>query len=402
MRRKIRSLGKLKGVNKKIGKLKDVNRKIGAFDWQKYDFTLIVMITAIVIFGVVMVFSASYYYSINNSETGTPYLFLKKQIGLTIIGFILMFVCAHFINYKEFRKYNRLILAASVLLLIAVLIPGVGTTVNGATRWIRIGITLMPGELAKPAVLIFTAAVFSKNPKRIKQPKYIFSVLGIVGVMALLIMKQPNLSTAITMVLLCGGIMFVAGLSWTYVGVCVVGGACAVTAKIVSEGGYQLDRVLSFMDPFEQMGGGGYQAAQSLLAFGTGGFTGVGLGKSVQKNLYLPEAQTDFILSIIGEELGFVRVLILLGVFFAIIYKCFSIGLRAPDRFGMLLCCGVGILIGVQVVFNVAIVTSMMPPTGIALPFISYGGNSLWIFMGLMGMVLNVDKQSREAERKLQ
>lgn len=396
MRRKIRSLVK----NKKTEKLKCVSDRVANFDLQNYDFTLIVLVTIIVIFGVVMVFSASYYAAINSE--GNPYSFLKKDVVLAAAGFVIMFVCAHIIDYRLFKKYNRVIIAVAILLLIAVMVPGVGIEKNGATRWIYVGFTVMPGELAKPAVLVFTASVFSKNAKRIKQFKYIVPVLAIVGGMAVLIIMQPNLSTAITLVLLCGGIMFIAGLPWIYVGICAIGGTCVVAAKIISEGGYQQDRVISFMDPFAQMGGDGYQVAQSLLAFGTGGFTGVGLGKSVQKNLYLPEAQTDFILSIIGEELGFVRVLILLGLFFMIVYKCFSIGVRAQDRFGMLLCCGVGILIGVQVVFNLAIVTSSMPPTGVALPFISYGGNSLWIFMGLIGMVLNVDKQSKESERKLQ
>ncbi len=382
-------------------KIRSLKNKIPKLDWRQYDCTLIFLVTALVIFGVVMVFSASYYYSINTSPDGSPYVFLKKEIVLAAVGFVLMFLCAHVIDYKFFGSMSRIILIISLGLLGAVLVPGIGSTANGATRWINIfGFTIMPGELAKPAILVFTAAYFAHDMRRAKHFfKGVLPVLMILGVMFVLIALQPNLSTALTVVLICGGIMFIAGLPVRHMLWLGGIGAGAIIVKVLSAGGYQADRVLSFLDPFEQAGGDGYQATQSLLALGTGGIGGVGIGKSVQKNLYLPEAQTDFILSIIGEELGFIGVVILLGVFFTIVYKCFVIASHAPDRFGMLTASGVGILIGLQVVFNVAIVTSSMPPTGIALPFISYGGNSLWIFMGLIGIVLNIDKKSREIER---
>lgn len=357
------------------------------------DFPLTVMVTILVVFGVVMIFSASYYYSINTF--GTPYYYLKNQMFMAVSGFVIMWLVSR-IDYRYFQKLSFIILILSFLLLFLIFTP-LGETRNGATRWLNLGISVMPGELAKPAILVFAAAYFSEKADKIKSLKGMLPVIAAAGLMFVLIYLQPNLSTALTVVIVAAGVMFLAGMPWGYVFTAAGLMAGGVAVMLIAGGGYQLERVLSFLDPFKEAQGDGFQVVQSLLALGTGGFSGVGLGKSVQKNLYLPEAQTDFILSVIGEELGFIGIFFLLTVFILLVWRTFYIGVNAPDKFGMFLCGGIAIMTGIQVVFNVAVVTSSMPPTGVALPFISYGGNALWIFMGLYGIVLNVSRHTKDA-----
>ena len=220
----------------------------------------------------------------------------------------------------------------------------------------------------------------------------ILPILAYTAIVGALIIKQPNLSTAITVVIISIGVAFLAGMHWRYILLMVGGAVAGAYYLFFIDKGYWHERVISFMDPFADELGSGYQVVQGLLALGSGGLYGKGLGQSVQKNLYLPEPQNDFILAIIGEELGFLGILALMIVYALIVWRIFYIAIKSKDNFGMLLSAGVAIMIGAQVVLNVAVVTSSMPPTGIALPFVSYGGNALWIFMVLIGIVLNVSK----------
>lgn len=359
------------------------------------DFPLVVVVVLLVIFGTVMIFSASYYFSI--SREGTPYAYLKKQVVYAAIGFVLMYLFS-LIDYHIYKKYAIWILAANIVLLLALFTP-LGMTVNGATRWINLKVmTIMPGELAKIGIIIFAAAYFSNNMSRAKKLSTQLPLIVITLVICGLIYKQPNLSTAMTVVAIAIGISFLAGLNYRYlIGLLVIAvGGMAGIAMFGS--GYQRDRILSFMDPMKDALGDGFQVVQSLLALGNGGLTGVGIGKSVQKTLYLPEPQTDFILAIVGEELGFIGIAVLMLLFILLVWRTFIVSVKAPDKFGMLVCGGVGLMVAIQVIFNVAVVTSSMPPTGVALPFISYGGNSLWIFLTLFGVVLNVSRQERKLE----
>ncbi|MGN0733748.1 MAG: putative lipid II flippase FtsW [Emergencia sp.] len=364
------------------------------------DFAIVILVTILVIFGVVMVFSASYYKSINDTTSGTPFAFLKRQAIYAAIGFFIMAACAN-INYKYYKRFAPLILLASFILLVAVLTP-LGFSSGGATRLIRLGpISIMPGEVAKLAVIIFVAAYLSTDSKLILSFKSgVLPMLAVMVVFGGLIIKQPNLSTAITVCGIIAGIMFIAGLQWRYVISALILGSGAIGFLVAFGdkigGAHWKKRIVSFLDPFADALGDGFQVVQSLLALGSGGLFGLGLGKSIQKNLYLPEPQNDFILAIIGEELGFVGVLALLIVYMLLIWRCFHVCLNAPDRFSMLMCGGITVMLALQVILNVAVVTSSMPPTGIALPFISYGGNSLWIFMASMGIMLNVSKKSRQ------
>lgn len=359
------------------------------------DFPLVVVVVLLVIFGTVMIFSASYYFSI--SREGTPYAYLKKQVVYAAIGFVLMYLFS-LIDYHIYKKYAIWILAANIVLLLALFTP-LGMTVNGATRWINLKVmTIMPGELAKIGIIIFAAAYFSNNMSRAKKLSTQLPLIVITLVICGLIYKQPNLSTAMTVAAIAIGISFLAGLNYRYlIGLLVIAvGGMAGIAMFGS--GYQRDRILSFMDPMKDALGDGFQVVQSLLALGNGGLTGVGIGKSVQKTLYLPEPQTDFILAIVGEELGFIGIAVLMLLFILLVWRTFIVSVKAPDKFGMLVCGGVGLMVAIQVIFNVAVVTSSMPPTGVALPFISYGGNSLWIFLTLFGVVLNVSRQERKLE----
>lgn len=367
--------------------------------WGHIDFPLLILVTILVIFGVVMVFSASYYYSINS--TGTPYSYLWKQGAFAVSGFIIMLIVSVF-DYHIVRKLAILVAAAELVLLVLIFTP-LGVTVNEATRWLAIpgvGLTIMPGELAKPAIIILAASYFSAQMKRAQTFSGLLPIVVYTVICCVLIVKQPNLSTAITVFIIAVGIAFVAGMKWRWIGLILAGGVAGGFYLVAIDDGYWHARVMSFTDPFADALDEGFQVVQSLLALGTGGVLGLGLGKSVQKNLYLPEPQNDFILAIIGEELGFIGIAALLIVYALTVWRIFYISMRAKDNFGMLLGAGVGIMIGAQVVLNVAVVTSSMPPTGIALPFVSYGGNSLWILMALMGMVLNISRQPQYADEE--
>ena len=371
-----------------LGRLKDNFISTG-----QTDFILLASATALVIFGVVMVFSSSYYIALNRE--GTPFYYLGRQIFFATTGFIMMYLMSKF-DYHKLIRFTLPVMIFALLLLILV-IAGLGRTVNNATRWIALGpITIMPGEFAKVAVIMFVAGFIARDHTRVYSlRKGILPVAAVTMVYAILIIRQPNLSTALTVAGIAFGMLFLAGLQWRYL-IAVIATMFGGVLLLIRVGGYAhwQSRLLSFSDPFKYALGEGFQVVQSLLALGTGGFFGLGLGKSVQKNLYLPEPMNDFILSIVGEELGLVGVFFLMSLFMVLIWRCFIVSMHAPDRYGMLLAGGTAVMIAIQVIMNVAVVTSSMPPTGVALPFISYGGNALWICMGLVGVVLNVSRQS--------
>lgn len=360
------------------------------------DFWLTALVLALVTFGVIMVFSASYYYAINKGYS--PYHYLIRGTIWACIGTAAMLFMAGF-DYHRFKgRFSWFILGVSFILLCLLFTP-LGKTLNNATRWLDLGIiTIMPGELAKPACIIFTAAFLSKEPRLIRDPvRGLLPIFGMMVVFAGLIMLQPNTSTAITLCVIILGMLFIGGINLIYFGMLGGAGIAAFAFLILSdESGYRMARVTSFLDPFADPRGGGYQVVQGLLAMGSGGLFGKGLGKSMQKTLYLPEPQNDFILAIIGEELGFIGLLMLLIAYLLLIWRCVKVCLNAPDTLGRLLASGVTIMLAVQVILNIMVVTSMMPPTGIILPFVSWGGNALVIFMACMGIVLNVSRHSKK------
>ncbi|MDO5490851.1 MAG: putative lipid II flippase FtsW [Bacillota bacterium] len=379
-----------------------MRRKIalpGGDNLKTVDFGFLLITLILVAFGLVMVFSASYYSSI--SVNGTPFYYLIRDGIWVCAGLIMMFI-GMTLDYRNYKKLALPIMLACLAALVLVLV--IGATRNGATRWLAVGpITFMPGEWAKLGMVFFLAWFFGEKPVRARS--ILLGILPAVIVtagFAFLIIRQPNLSTALTVCGIAVAMMLVAGMDWAYVGAAAglgVGGFLFIV--LFMKDTYWYARITNFTDPFQDMYGEGYQVAQSLLALGSGGLTGVGLGRSVQKSLYLPEPQNDFILAIIGEELGFIGVIVLLIVYCLLIWRGMRIALRAPDQFGMLLASGVVMMVAIQVILNVAVVTASMPATGINLPFISYGGNGLLMFMFSAGVLLNISKQEtriREAE----
>lgn len=357
------------------------------------DFLLTIIVLGLVVFGVIMVFSASYYSSI--SETGDPYAYLKDDVKWAILGAIVMLFTAMF-DYHHYRRFAPMLVAVSFVLL-GLLFTPLGVTRNNATRWIGVGgFTLMPGEVAKICAILFVAWYLSKDPKRIRSLfRGVIPLFGLSAAYFGLIILQPNLSTAITICAIIVGMMFVAGLNIAYlVGIGGLGVVGILGLVFTDQDGYWMKRITSFVDPFQDPLGSGWQVIQSLLALGSGGLFGVGLGKSIQKTLYLPEPQNDFIFSIIGEELGFIGCLLLIICYVILIWRGSHIALNAPDLFGTLIASGITIMLAVQVILNIAVVTSSMPPTGITLPLVSYGGNALMLFMGSFGILLNISRHS--------
>jgi len=365
-----------------------VKRKI-----KSVDFFLIILTLGLVIFGIVMVFSASYYTAIN--KEGDPYYYLKRDLIWAAGGLLLMWLTT-VIDYRFYAKTAPYIMAVSLVLL-ALLFTSLGETRNNATRWLGVGdYTIMPGEIVKIAIIIFTAWYLSKDPSRIRSfTRGVLPLVSLCLVCTLMIIKQPNLSTAITVSGIIFGMMFIAGLNIIYF-IGVIGAGATVVSGLVlaDQSGYWFKRITSFMNPFADHLDSGFQVVQSLLALGSGGLFGLGLGKGIQKNLYLPEPQNDFILAIIGEELGYIGCIILFAAYVLLIWRGIRIALNAPDMFGSLLASGITIMLAIQVMLNIAVVTSSLPPTGITLPFVSYGGNALMLFMGSMGILLSISRRS--------
>lgn len=357
------------------------------------DLSIVLLVAILTIFGTLMIFSASYYYSI--SQYDDPYHYLTRQVAWLIMGAIAMWAIS-MIDYHVWARLWVIAYVVGFVLLILVLTP-LGSSAYGATRWIAIGpITIMPGEIAKICMILFLTGFFSKHPKWATSfKKCILPVGAATAAYAVLILLQPNMSTAFTVVFIVGGMLLVAGARYLHLGELVVAaGSLGLVLIFADRSGYKYKRLLSFLDPFEDPLDTGWNVVQSLLALGTGGLTGRGLGNSIQKNLYLPMPQNDFILAIIGEELGFIGVFLLIIVYLLLIWRGCHIAINAKDLTGLMLASGIIIMIGVQVIINIAVVTSSMPPTGIILPFVSYGGNAQLILMGAMGILLNISKSS--------
>lgn len=383
-------------MNKKSNVIKLNTQSIKKKSYFDMDLAILLVICGIIVFGLVMVYSASYYYSLD--EFGTPSHWFVRQVFWVSMGFVVMLFC-YLVDYHFWLKFWKIAYGVGLFLLVLVLIPGIGTTTYGATRWIYIGpISLMPGEISKPCLILFITGYFTKH--REWGSDFLKGTIVVVlagGLYAGLILMQPNMSTAFTVIFIAAGMLIVAGIKlWQFV-LCAGGGAAAGVALIFSSD-YRRARFTSYMDPFKEdvRLNEGWNAVQSLLAIGTGGAFGKGLGNSVQKNLYLPMGHNDFILAIIGEELGFVGIAIIMGAYVFFFYRGFLVSIRAKDYEGMMLSFAITFWVAVQVVIHFAVVTSSMPPTGVVLPFISYGGNSILLFMGAIGILLNISKQNRE------
>jgi cell division protein FtsW len=299
------------------------------------------------------------------------------------------------VNYKVYKKFALPFMGVNILLLLMTRFSPLGIELNYAKRWLDIGFsTLMTSEVTKFACIIMTATIISNRKNQINNLGTIIQPFIYVGLSVLLIIIQPDLSTSVTILFVTFGMLFIAGMHYIYVAGIASVGIFGIILLILFEP-YRLKRFTTFLDPFKDPLGNGYQVIQSLYALGSGGIFGLGLGKSRQKFFYLPEPQNDFIFAIIGEELGYIGGIFVLILFAFLIIRCLQLVVKAPDMFSSMLVAGITLQIGIQVLINIGVATSSIPNTGLPLPFISYGGTSLVIFMCAMGIILNVSRYSK-------
>ena len=361
----------------------------------RIDFLLLFCVLLLVSFGILMVYSASYYSA--NLQYGDSHFFMKKQIVGVVLGLAGM-IFMYFFDYKKLEKIKWVALIISAVLLALVFIPGLGVKVYGARRWINLGFfTLQPSEIAKFGFVIFAAASLSKAHRQVKSFKGLIPTILSGGLICLLIILEPNMSITICVGITMITMLFVGGMKFKHFLLLCIPIILLVPVLIIAEP-YRLKRLVAFIDPFASASGEGFQLVQSLYALASGGWFGVGLFNSRQKYLFLPFAESDFIFSIIAEEIGFVGCIVLLLVYMIVIVKGIMIAIKAPTRFGCYLAAGITTIIAVQLLVNVAVVTGSIPPTGLPLPFISAGSTSLLVFMSAIGVVLNIDRQSRKTK----
>jgi len=356
-------------------------------------YALLSTIIVLNLVGLVMVLSSSSVEALANY--GSSWLFFKRQLTWTTLGLIGLAVTSR-IDYRILRRYVLPALVVSAGLLFLVLVPGVGIAVNGSTRWLGIGAArFQPSELAKLALLLYGADLLARRAANVGDWRAVLRPIGLVfGFFGALVMLQPDMGTTITMAILTGTILFVGGIRMRHMSVVLGAGFVAGSFLAIVEP-YRRARLMSFIDPFHHYKEGGYQVAQSLIALGSGGWTGVGLGAGRAKWLFLPNAHTDFIFAIIGEELGLVGCALVLVLFGALAVLGVRTTMRAPDRFGQLLAAGItGWIVG-QAIINVGAVTGALPVTGVPLPFVSFGGSALLFTMCASGVLLNIARQGR-------
>ena len=358
----------------------------------KGDLLVILLVFALVGFGALMVYSASFYSA--QYHYGNQYFFLFKQLLGIGLGIFAMFLFM-FLDYHLLKRFKWPIIIVTYILLTLVFVPGIGVESFGAKRWLSLfGFSIQPSEIAKFALVIFVASYMSDNHEKVKTFKGLLPVIIIAGTFALLIMLEPSMSVTMCLGFVTLFMLIIGGMSKKHTLMFSIPAAAAVPVLILIEP-YRLKRLMAFINPWASPQGEGFQLIQSLYSLGDGGWFGVGLFSSRQKYLFLPFAESDFILSIIGEEIGFIGLVLLCFVYIALIFALIKIALNAKDRFGAMLASGVAFVIAVQTLLNIAVVTGSIPPTGLPLPFISSGGTSVMVFMAAIGICLNINKQSK-------
>ena len=378
------------------------------------DIPFLMLTILLVIIGLIMLLSASYpsaYYDIKGTTGGDPFYYFKRQAVYAALGFAVMYLVSR-LNYQGLRGLAVTILVVACLLMLAVKVPGLGVEAGGATRWLKYPIQWQPSELGKMGLILYFAARLSNRDQRrplsfrrntaigrfgnwlerigfFELIPYLFVLMIMVGILAI----QSHMSATIQMVVIAAAILFAGGIAvgWFIAGGITLGAALAV---IIMGTDYMTSRITMWLNPWDDALGKGMQAIQSLLAIGSGGVTGLGLGNSKQKFLYLPEAQNDFIFAVVCEELGLIGACLILALFALLIIRGYWLALHARDRFGSLVIVGVTTLFAVQVFANVAVVTNLFPVTGISLPFFSSGGSALIIQLAEMGLILSISRQN--------
>ena len=354
---------------------------------EEYDLVIMMMAIALTCFGVVMVYSASSVMAANRYHDG--FYFLKRQGVFAMLGFGVMIGTMQ-VDYHFWRRMAVPALFGCIALLVLVLVPGIGGKAGGASRWLKLpGFNLQPSEMAKLALIMYMAYSLDRKQDKVKNFKQ--GIVPYMLVLALLIgcmVMQPDLGGALTLVSVAMTMLFAAGMRLSHI-ISMIVLAMPLLAFKLSRG-YHGERMKIWLNPWIDPQGKGFQIIQSLLALGTGGVFGQGLGQGKQKLFYLPEAHTDFILSVVGEELGFLGIFVIIGMFFLLVQRAMRVAVAAPDTFGRFLALGIAVLFGIEATVNMGVVTGLLPTKGLALPFISYGGSSLLISLFAVGILLNI------------
>lgn len=357
---------------------------------KKYSKILLIAVIIISLFGTLMIYSSSNVWA--EYKFNDPYKYLKSQALFLILGYIVMFIIAKF-PYQKYKKLSNIIFFICLGMLILVLIPGIGTIRNGSRSWFGIGsLGIQPSEFTKIGLIIFTSKYLSNNTKDLKNiKKGVLPILGVLFLVFALIMLEPDFGTGVVIVMTIIILLFISGVKMNFfIKLGILGLLGIVILVIIAP--YRMERIVSFINPWSDPLGSGFQIIQSLYAIGPGGLLGLGLGNSVQKHFYLPEPQTDFIFSIISEEFGFMGVLIISSLFITIIYCGFKIAMNCEDYFGKYLAFGITFGLAFQTMLNLMVVVGLIPVTGVTLPFLSYGGSSLLISLISIGILLNINK----------
>ncbi|MEO6212637.1 MAG: putative lipid II flippase FtsW [Vicinamibacterales bacterium] len=362
----------------------------------KSDKLLFTATLLLVCTSVVMVYSASAVVAMAHFQN--PYLFLFKQLTWALLGLFLV----QLIMRIDYRAYRQPAVIWTCLGIVAIALVAVlfGTARNGATRWLNLGgLGIQPSELAKISVIVFVAALLERKMERIDEPAYALLPIGaVLGVVVGLILAEPDLGTAVSVVIIVAVMIFAAGINYRYVGGIALAALPALYLLIWTSD-YRWRRVTAFLDPWKDPLGDGFQIIQSMIAVATGGIFGRGLMGGVQKLFYLPEPHNDFIFAVIAEELGMIGAMVIVACFCVITWRGLRTSLRAPDRFGAFLALGLTTMIAFQAFFNISVVLGLLPTKGIPLPFVSYGGSSLLINLVGMGMLLNVSQHASGSQQ---
>lgn len=373
-------------------------KKVVKSKQKPFDFALCITIFLLLSLGIIMVLSASAPSSL--STNGNSYTYVIKQLAFAIIGIILMFIISRF-DYRIYKKFYKIAYIISIAALISVIIPGIGVEVKGAKRWINLGFgNFQPSEIAKIGLIIFYAGYLTehKNELGFFWRGCIKSFCFLIPPIAILFFIQDHLSASVVIIAITSIMMIMGGTKIKdFITIAVAGGSVGAAGMLFlatkgTKGTFRLARLTTFLDPWQDPTGDGWQVTQGLYAIGSGGLFGVGLGQSKQKYLYIPEPHNDFIFAIIAEELGFVGCLVVISLFAIFIWRGILTAMKAPDSFGSLLAVGITSLVGIQAIINIAVVTSSMPATGMSLPFFSYGGTALLILLCSMGVLLNISR----------
>ena len=341
-----------------------------------------------------MIYSASNVWS--EYKFNDPYKYLKSQGFFLIISYISLFIISK-IPYQEYQKKANLIFIICTILLVLVLIPGIGSVRNGSRSWFGLGgFGIQPSEFTKLGLIIFTSKYLSNNRKEIKDiKKGVLPILGVLFLEFALIMLEPDFGTGVVIVMTIIALLFISGVKMNFfIKIGLLGLLGVVSLIIIAP--YRMQRIVSFLNPWNDPLGSGFQIIQSLYAIGPGGLLGLGFGNSIQKHFYLPEPQTDFIFSIISEEFGFMGVLIVSTLFITLIISGLKIAMKCEDQFGKYLAFGITFILSFQTLLNLSVVVGLIPVTGVTLPFLSYGGSSLLITMSSMGILLNIEDQNNQ------